>query len=102
MKAKKESQQRAGDAEAQLEKANVVKTFARAKAAEQNEIAQKKAITGARYKTEAETMVQDLKVAKGALKHEVQKEQARSAAEKTMALKLKETENEARLDRQRA
>lgn len=100
--AKVDSKNRAERAKANLDKAKVIKTFARAKAAEDAEIAQKKSVSAASAKALAQKELETAKETKDALKQEVAKERELAADDKAMAKKLKQTQAEAEADRARA
>merc|ERR1719267_260899 len=101
-RAKADSKDRATAAKSQLNKAKIIKTFARAKAAEAAEARQKKEITVATNAAKAKQALTDAKETKAALRMEVSKERQLARNDKIMANKLKEREREAAQDRKRA
>merc|ERR1719267_110751 len=101
-RAKADSKDRATAAKSQLNKAKIIKTFARAKAAEAAEARQKKEITVATNAAKAKQALADAKETKAALRMEVSKERQLARNDKIMANKLKEREREAAQDRKRA
>merc|ERR1719440_1702420 len=98
-RAKADSKDRATAAKSQLNKAKIIKTFARAEAAEAR---QKKEITVATNAAKAKQALADAKETKAALRMEVSKERQLARNDKIMANKLKEREREAAQDRKRA
>merc|ERR1719267_382642 len=101
-RAKADSKDRAAAAKSQLNKAKIIKTFARAKAAEAAEARQKKEITVATNAAKAKQALTDAKETNAALRIEVSKERQLARNDKIMANKLKEREREAAQDRKRA
>jgi len=101
-KAKQDALKTQSDAVVALKEAEVVNVFAKAKAAEQAEMSQKKTVTAEQFKVKAQSLAAEVEASKVALREEIVKEQALSAADKAMAEELRKTQAEADADRKAA